>query len=368
MSTILRDKSIQERVLEQAIPYITSTSNERAGWLDAKAGEHLSDMLQNKTEVQNNCRIKGERYDHDCKQADKQLESTKDDLKDAIEDEKEKQREANELERKFVKVKIERERVAACLEYARKRVNSFEDEVETYQVEAGKAQAERQRFFESRDEMNYFAGGGTLRGDHDCYLANIDVISLCKKLGVDPGVIDGMKRYQLRNFHMFLKNGGFDHNTAMGGDTVKVGRQKKRCGWIEILPEEQERIKSYLALSALAGEDDFRSPRKMASINHLRSTTPANRKRAVDSLYPSPRTPGSSKKRYCPASASHGSLKKKADTMHAPVYVDGIDNSRLSLACQSSLEWSGLLSQDSTDSSIREAIYLVSKKRGAGEE
>jgi len=126
------------------------------------------------------------------------------------------------MERKFLRVKLEFERVSACvvdcehhLVSASRRVVYLEAEVDAYQVEADEVEAERQGFLESHDEKNYFAGGGTLRCEHDCYLANMDVISLCKKVGVDPGVIDGMKRDQLRYFHMFLKSGGFDHNTAI---------------------------------------------------------------------------------------------------------------------------------------------------------
>jgi len=76
--------------------------------------------------------VLGERYDHDCKQADKQFASTTDDLKDAIEDKKEKQLEADEMERKILKVKLEFERVSACfvdcehnLESASRQVRSL---------------------------------------------------------------------------------------------------------------------------------------------------------------------------------------------------------------------------------------------------
>jgi len=59
-----------------------------------------------------------------------------------------------------------------------------------------------------------------------------------------------------------------------------------------------------------------------------------------------------------------------------PVRVDGIDNSRLSLADQflpgteNSLEWDGFLSQNSTDSALLSAMGIISEaeERDAGEE
>ena len=120
-----------------------------------------------------------------------------------------------------------------------------------------------------------------------------------------------MKRDELRDFRMFLKNGGYEQNPTMGGNIIKVARGKTYLGQNEHWQDEMERTMLYLGMEEDENEqppvaDRLRSPRgtptaarKRAASNLLLSTTPVSkRKRAVGSRlhHPSPRTPGSSNK------------------------------------------------------------------------